>query len=70
MHNVPAPQNVRATVAAVRVVVNAVPVAGTSLGVVAENLCKGWAELEANDELHIVLRPGVGLPRPALPGAR
>jgi len=48
----------------VRVVVNAVPVAGTSLGVVAENLCKGWAELEADDELHVVLRPGVGLDVP------
>ncbi len=54
----------RATVAAVRVVVNAVPVAGTSLGVVAENLFKGWAELETDDELHVVLRPGVGLDVP------
>ena len=64
MQNVPAPGSVRATVAAVRVVVNAVPVAGTSLGVVAENLLKGWAELETDDELHVVLRPGVGLDVP------
>ena len=47
-----------------RVVVNAVPVAGTSLGVVAENLFKGWAELDTDDELHVVLRPGVGLDVP------
>ncbi len=47
-----------------RVVVNAVPVRGTSLGVVAENLLKGWDELGADDELHVVLRPGVQLDLP------
>jgi glycosyltransferase involved in cell wall biosynthesis len=48
----------------VRVLVNAVPVRGTSLGVVAENLLEGWAGLGLDDELHLVLRPGVDLDVP------
>ncbi len=47
-----------------RVVVNAVPFRGTSLGVVTENLLKGWAELGLDDEIHVVLRPGVELDLP------
>jgi glycosyltransferase involved in cell wall biosynthesis len=50
--------------AEVRVVVNAVPVRGTSLGVVTENLLKGWEQLGIDDELHLVLRPGVELDVP------
>jgi glycosyltransferase involved in cell wall biosynthesis len=49
----------------VRVVVNAVPVRGTSLGVVTENLLKGWDQLEVDDEVHVVLRPGVELDLPS-----
>ena len=50
--------------AAVRVVVNALPVRGTSLGVVTENLLKGWDQLGLDDEIHVVLRPGVELELP------
>jgi glycosyltransferase involved in cell wall biosynthesis len=50
--------------AAVRVVVNAVPVRGTSLGVVTENLLVGWDQLGLDDEVHVVLRPGVSLDLP------
>jgi glycosyltransferase involved in cell wall biosynthesis len=46
----------------VRVLVNALPVRGTSLGVVTENLLQGWDE---SDEVHVVLRPGVELELPA-----
>lgn len=52
----------RATVRPVRVLVNALPVAGTSLGVVTENLLQGW---EVSDDLHLVLRPGVHLDVPS-----
>jgi glycosyltransferase involved in cell wall biosynthesis len=45
----------------VRVLVNALPVRGTSLGVVTENLLSGW---EASDDVHVVLRPGVELELP------
>jgi hypothetical protein len=45
----------------VRVVVNAVPARGTSLGIVTENLLKGWLSLGLDDELHLVLRSGVEL---------
>jgi glycosyltransferase involved in cell wall biosynthesis len=50
----------------VRVVVNGLPVRGTSLGVVTENLLKGWDQLEekATDEVHLVLRPGIELDLP------
>jgi glycosyltransferase involved in cell wall biosynthesis len=48
----------------VRIVVNAVPVRGTSLGVVTENLLKGWAQLDADDDIHVVLRPDVDLDLP------
>ncbi|HEX4434821.1 MAG TPA: glycosyltransferase family 1 protein [Acidimicrobiales bacterium] len=44
-----------------RVVVNAVPARGTSLGVVTENLLRGWVGLGLDDELHLVLREGVEL---------
>ena len=44
-----------------RVVVNAVPAGGTSLGVVTENLVKHW---DPADELHVVLRAGVKLDLP------
>ena len=44
-----------------RVLVNALPVRGTSLGVVTENLLQGWDEV---DEVHVVLRPGVELELP------
>ncbi|HEY1651042.1 MAG TPA: glycosyltransferase [Acidimicrobiales bacterium] len=44
-----------------RVVVNALPVRGTSLGVVTENLLGGWDEA---DDVHVVLRPGVELELP------
>jgi glycosyltransferase involved in cell wall biosynthesis len=45
----------------VRVLVNALPVRGTSLGVVTENLLGGWEE---SDDVHVVLRPGVELELP------
>jgi glycosyltransferase involved in cell wall biosynthesis len=45
----------------VRVVVNAVPAAGTSLGVVTENLVTSW---DRDDDLHVVLRSGVELDLP------
>lgn len=44
-----------------RVLVNALPVRGTSLGVVTENLLQGWDE---SDDVHVVLRPGVDLELP------
>lgn len=47
--------------APVRVLVNALPVRGTSLGVLTENLLQGWVE---SDEVHVVLRPGVELELP------
>jgi glycosyltransferase involved in cell wall biosynthesis len=47
--------------AAVRVLVNALPVRGTSLGVVTENILQGWDE---SDDVHVVLRPGVALELP------
>jgi glycosyltransferase involved in cell wall biosynthesis len=45
----------------VRVLVNALPVRGTSLGVVTENLLQGW---DGSDDVHVVLRPGVELELP------
>jgi glycosyltransferase involved in cell wall biosynthesis len=48
----------------VRVVVNAVPARGTSLGVVTENLLRGWVSLDLDDELHLVVRSGVPLDVP------
>jgi glycosyltransferase involved in cell wall biosynthesis len=45
----------------VRVLVNGLPVRGTSLGVVTENLLQGWEE---SDDVHLVLRPGVELELP------
>ena len=45
--------------APVRVVVNAVPARSTSLGVVTENLLRGWIGLGLEDELHLVVRSGV-----------
>ena len=50
--------------APVRVVVNAVPARGTSLGVVTENLLRGWIGLGLEDELHLVVRSGVELEVP------
>ena len=47
-----------------RVVVNAVPARGTSLGVVTENLLRGWIGLGLEDELHLVVRSGVELEVP------
>jgi glycosyltransferase involved in cell wall biosynthesis len=46
----------------VRVVINALQVGSTSLGVVTENLLRGWAD--DVDELHLALRPGVPLDVP------
>jgi glycosyltransferase involved in cell wall biosynthesis len=43
----------------VRVVVNAVPARGTSLGIVTENLLRGWVSLGLDDELHLVVRSDV-----------
>jgi glycosyltransferase involved in cell wall biosynthesis len=40
-----------------RVVIDGVPIRGTSLGVVVENLLKGWYQLDHDDELHIVVGP-------------
>jgi glycosyltransferase involved in cell wall biosynthesis len=51
-------------VLAVRVLVNAVPARGTSLGVVTENLLRGWVDLGLADELHLVVRSGVRLEAP------
>jgi glycosyltransferase involved in cell wall biosynthesis len=48
--------------ASVRVVINALQVGSTSLGVVTENLLRGWADDE--DDLHLALRPGVPLDVP------
>ena len=45
----------------VRVLVNALPVRGTSLGVVTENLLRAWQE---SDDVHVVLRPGAALDLP------
>ncbi len=50
--------------APVRVVVNAVPARGTSLGVVTENLLRGWISLGLGDELHLVVRSDVPLEVP------
>jgi glycosyltransferase involved in cell wall biosynthesis len=50
--------------AAVRVVVNAVPARGTSLGVVTENLLRGWVGLGLDDELHLVVRADVQMEVP------
>lgn len=47
--------------APVRVLVNALPVRGTSIGVVTENLLAAWEE---TDDVHVVLRPGVALELP------
>jgi glycosyltransferase involved in cell wall biosynthesis len=44
-----------------RVLVNALPVRGTSLGVVVENLLREWDE---SDEVHVVLQPGIELALP------
>jgi glycosyltransferase involved in cell wall biosynthesis len=43
--------------ARVRVVVNAVPVRGNSLGIVVENMLTGWEGLHAGDDLHVVVPP-------------
>lgn len=51
----------RATLLPMRLLVNALPVRGTSLGVVTENLLRGWEEA---DEVHVVLRPGIELELP------
>ena len=45
--------------ARVRVVVNAVPVRGNSLGIVVENMLIGWESLDAGDDLHVVVPPDV-----------
>ena len=45
----------------VRVLVNALPVRGTSLGVVTENLLHNWDD---SDDVHVVLRPGIELDLP------
>lgn len=42
-----------------RVVVNAVPVRGNSLGIVIENMLIGWEALDAGDDLHLVVPPDV-----------
>ncbi len=47
-----------------RLVVNAVPARRGSLGVVTENLLRGWDELGTDDEIHVVLRPDVPLDLP------
>ncbi len=52
----------RATVRPVRIVVNAWPVRDTSLGVMTENLLRGW---DQSDEVHVVLRHGIELELPA-----
>jgi glycosyltransferase involved in cell wall biosynthesis len=49
----------------VRVVVNAVAVRGTSLGVMTENLLKGWLALEPTDDLHVVADADAGMDLPA-----
>jgi glycosyltransferase involved in cell wall biosynthesis len=51
----------RATVRPVRVLVNALPVRGTSLEVVTQNLLAAWEE---SDDVHVVLRPGVEMEVP------
>ena len=38
--------------------------AATSLGVVVENMLKGWVDLGLEDELHLVIRPDVDLDLP------
>ncbi len=61
---------------AIRVLCNALQVRQSSLGVVTENLLRGWKELGVDDELHIALRPDVTLDLPPsvtvhhLPGHR
>ena len=68
VQNSPGPRCLRAGFiyrAPVRVVVNAVPARGTSLGVVTENLLRGWIGLGLDDELHLVVRSGVELDVPA-----
>jgi glycosyltransferase involved in cell wall biosynthesis len=67
VQNSPGPRCLRAGFiyrAPVRVVVNAVPARGTSLGVVTENLLRGWIGLGLEDELHLVVRSGVELEVP------
>jgi hypothetical protein len=48
-----------------RVVIDGVPVRGTSLGIVAENLLKGWDQLGTDDDLHIVVGPDAQLDLPS-----
>jgi glycosyltransferase involved in cell wall biosynthesis len=47
-----------------RVVIDGVPIRGTSLGIVVENLLRGWDELDCGDDLHIVTGPDAGLTVP------
>jgi glycosyltransferase involved in cell wall biosynthesis len=48
-----------------RVVIDGVPVRGTSLGIVVENLLKGWDQLGTDDDMHIVVGPEAQLDLPS-----
>jgi glycosyltransferase involved in cell wall biosynthesis len=41
----------------VRVVIDAVPMQGDSLGIVVEHMLEGWLGLDSGDELHLVVGP-------------
>ena len=61
-----------------RLVIDGLPVRGTSLGIVLEQLLHGWSRVAADDDLHVVLMTGTDLEVPprvtvhecAVPGPR
>jgi glycosyltransferase involved in cell wall biosynthesis len=48
-----------------RVVIDGVPIRGTSLAIVVENLLHGWDQLDCDDDIHIVVGPDAPLALPA-----
>jgi hypothetical protein len=63
-----------------RVLIDAVPITGASTAIVTEHLLNAWADLDTDDEIHVVIGPAaefdispklhvhrVPRPRPALP---
>jgi glycosyltransferase involved in cell wall biosynthesis len=48
-----------------RVVIDGVPIRGTSLAIVVENLLLGWDQLGCHDDIHIVVGPDAPLELPA-----
>lgn len=46
-------------------VIDGLPIRGTSLGVVIEHLLEGWRQLDTADRLHLVVGPDAGVPVPS-----